>query len=153
MWLATFTFHSGYILIILASSIIWYTGNFTFHSGYILIKFLPWIRITRDLYIPFWLYSNTISSPIYFFISALYIPFWLYSNVLKRYVVTRGDTLYIPVWLYSNVTAEHKVNVKNGNFTFHSGYILIRGVLSAIWYDKLYIPFWLYSNWRCGEIN
>ena len=54
----------------------------------------------------------------------LYIPFWLYSNLTLIITIRQGILLYIPFWLYSNNTdIDNKTNVTA--FTFHSGYILM----------------------------
>ena len=77
-----------------------------------------------NLYIPFWLYSNSSHVQMVLSMLLLYIPFWLYSNWCNRRTAWKISDLYIPFWLYSNArfgTEEILFIV----FTFHSGYILI----------------------------
>ena len=120
---------------------------FTFHSGYILIGLNVLPRHVKNLYIPFWIYSNYYKISLYYIKLPLYIPFWIYSNM---YSCNVSFFLFI-------------------NFTFHSGYILIqtfayqcrRVIILYIpfciysnysscvypkWLCGLYIPFWIYSN-------
>ena len=61
--------------------------------------------------------------------------------------LTPVSFLYIPFWLYSNRVLYGRFNDLL-NFTFHSGYILIkRNYWRYQGSYRLYIPFWLYSNY------
>ena len=145
-----FTFHSGYIPILLFE----YKNNtsctlhsildifqfyplprkhstvvFTFHSGYIpILQRNQAINYTQELYIPFWIYSNSSIASTKDTTALLYIPFWIYSNVYKRsgyrwlccFTFHSG---YIPIKIVT------KFSVKTVYFTFHSGYIPIVQIL------------------------
>ena len=56
---------------------------FTFHSGYIPIYEVDGNLSYKDLYIPFWIYSNKHLRGIHERHKPLYIPFWIYSNIRK----------------------------------------------------------------------
>ena len=54
--------------------------------------------------------------------STLYIPFWLYSNTVRYRFDCSRCGLYIPFWLYSNKNPKTFIKYTTV-FTFHSGYI------------------------------
>ena len=98
------------------------------------------------LYIPIWLYSNTLVTRKNMIIVQLYIPIWLYSNTRIARLIRRLYPLYIPIWLYSNHTVHHIITAEDN--PLHSNLVIFKfyhrhNILT--WYF-LYIPIWLYSN-------
>ena len=77
--LLSFTFHSGYIPIMKRHLKNAENIAFTFHSGYIPIeKGYKNIKVLRELYIPFWIYSNA----VLFFLKILAQLFTFHSGYI-----------------------------------------------------------------------
>ena len=100
---------------------------FTFQSGYIQI-----IPPTSPPIAPPTLHSNLvifkwdINNGIKNKGVDLYIPIWLYSNSVIVIDIRWLIKLYIPIWLYSNYGLLHK-SIYSFSFTFQSGYIQMKG--------------------------
>ena len=78
----------------------------------------------------------------------LYIPFWLYSSQLGLYKIGNMENFTFHSG-YIQVRGERGIVALVLNFTFHSGYIQVKweGCISR-WNSTLYIPFWLYSSYN-----
>ena len=99
--------------------------NFTFQSGYIQID-VPFSSVSPFdwLYIPIWLYSNSVASLTHYMHLSLYIPIWLYSNtdfalIQTKFRIFTFQSGYIQMSITSNPLTSSKI------FTFQSGYIQI----------------------------
>ena len=163
-----FTFQSGYIQIIRFYVLTGARGCFTFQSGYIQIL------ATKTNKIPFIIFTFqsgyiqiSSDSANWYGSIILYIPIWLYSNSVQQSLQVYFCQLYIPIWLYSNRFYQ-LCHLPIRIFTFQSGYIQmakgicpcqpLRALHSNLVIFKstpalllnllplLYIPIWLYSN-------
>ncbi len=79
--------------------------NFTFHFGYISIIYCrPQARHCCSLHSTLAIYQF-LRSRFSAYSSRLYIPLWLYINSLLLHTVTICSQLYIPLWLYINLSS------------------------------------------------